>query len=278
MKKIVVPTDFSSIATNAFIHAVHYAVQFSSEIILVHTYETPVVDLQFYPENLPLVLETYQKEQTDFITNETHKWKQLASEIEGGSTIKIKHVLKQGDLITVLNDVVTQEYADMVIMGTSGAEGWKEALLGTNTGEAITTLVVPVLSVPENAVYTKVDTIGFTTRFRDKDKQALYKTLEIAQKIDAHVKCLYVKTNKDDVSDAKINEWEKEFSKEKVTFFIIPDDDVLSTIDDFVTDQEIDLLLILTYKRSFFASLFSNSFTEKVANHMAIPILALHEE
>ena len=44
MKKIVFPTDFSEVATNAFRYALELAKQYHAEIILLHTYELPIAD------------------------------------------------------------------------------------------------------------------------------------------------------------------------------------------------------------------------------------------
>ena len=81
-------------------------------------------------------------------------------------------------------------------MGTSGASGWESFFVGSNTGAVLSRVDVPVLSIPADAKYTKIETIGFTTRFREKDKQALREVLKIAKKVGAKVKCLYVKTSK----------------------------------------------------------------------------------
>lgn len=48
MKKILFPTDFSEAATNAFIHALEFAKIVNAELILLHTFEIPVYDSQFF--------------------------------------------------------------------------------------------------------------------------------------------------------------------------------------------------------------------------------------
>jgi hypothetical protein len=50
-----------------------------------------------------------------------------------------------------------------------------------------------VLCVPLGAKYKPIKTIGFTTRYRDKD--AISTVLDFAKLINASVKCLYVKTS-----------------------------------------------------------------------------------
>jgi hypothetical protein len=51
------------------------------------------------------------------------------------------------------------------------------------------------------AKYNPIKTIGFTTRYRDKDKNAINTILDFAKLINASVKCLYVKSDSDVSSD-----------------------------------------------------------------------------
>jgi nucleotide-binding universal stress UspA family protein len=162
-------------------------------------------------------------------------------------------------------------------MGTSGAEGWKLFFLGTNTTDVIAQSTIPVISIPKEATYSKYENIAFTTRFREKDKIALQKVIVIAKLLKVKVKCLYVQTENTDNSAKTYNDWKQLFANEPVQFFIIPDNDVDNTIADFITSQEIDLLAMLTYKRSFFEALFNKSLTKKMAFGSDIPVLALHE-
>jgi hypothetical protein len=55
-------------------------------------------------------------------------------------------------------------------MGT-GSSGWSE-FSGTNTGNVLADVDVPILCIPVDAKYKKTETIGFTTRFRPKDKKS----------------------------------------------------------------------------------------------------------
>jgi nucleotide-binding universal stress UspA family protein len=162
-------------------------------------------------------------------------------------------------------------------MGTSGATGWESFFMGTNTGTVLTAVDVPVLSIPLEAKFKKIETIGFTTRYRTKDKKALKDVLKIAKKTNAKVRCLYVKTSNSDVLETTIKEWEEEFEAEPIVFSVIPSDDVQGTIRDFVLFKGIDVLAMLTYKRNFFVELFKSNLVEKFSNKLEIPILAMHE-
>lgn len=276
MKKILFPTDFSEVANNAFVHALGLAKLIQGELILLHTYELPIIDNQFAPQNYKEVFDSLELANFDRFKDEIPKLRAIALE-HNLEHIKMSHMLMDGDLIYNVKEIIKNDKIDFVVMGTSGASGWKEMFLGTNTGEAIANLSVPVLSVPESAKYNKIETIGFTTRFREKDKEALSNVIKIAKSAGAMVKCLYVETKASDNTEATYKDWEEHFKDKPVQFFIVPSEKVNETIEEFITHQNIDVLAMLTYKRNFFQWLFTTSFTEKMSYHCNIPILALHE-
>lgn len=276
MKKILFPTDFSEVANNAFIHALEFAQIVKGELILLHTFELPIYDNQFFPENYNVIFDSLQLSQFDMFKDEIPKLRTIANE-RNLDKIKMSHRLMDGNLLYNIKKAIKEEKIDFIVMGTSGAAGWEAFFMGTNTGTVLTAVDVPVLSVPLEAKFKKIETIGFTTRYRDKDKKALNEVLKIAKKTNAKIRCFYVKTANSDVTEATIKSWENEFANEPILFSIIPSDDVKGTIIDFVLFKEIDILAMLTYKRNFFVELFKPSLTQKFSNQLDIPILAMQE-
>jgi nucleotide-binding universal stress UspA family protein len=277
MKKILFPTDFSEVANNAFIHALEFAKLVNGELVLLHTFDLPIIDNQFIPDNYYTIFDSMQLAQFDMFKEEIPKLREIAQKRKL-EHIKLSHKLMDGDLIYNIKNAVKDENIDFIVMGTSGATGWESFFIGSKTGAVVTTVDVPVLSVPIEAQFTKIETIGFTTRFRDKDKAALRQVIKIAKKTHAVVKCLYVKTSKSDVSEATISQWKTEFENEPIKFSIVTSDNVKETILDFVSHKNIDILAMITHKRNFFSELFNPSLTQKMTNISIVPVLAMHEE
>jgi len=276
MKKILLPTDFSEAATNAFVHALEFAKIVKAELILLHTFEIPVYDSQFFPENYASIYSSIELAKFEMFKDEIPKLRTIATERKLDDIV-IKHRLMDGDLIYNLKNAVEEDQIDFVIMGTTGVSDWTKFFTGSNTSSVISEVQVPVLCVPADAKYKKIETIGFTTRYREKDKAELRKILKIAKKTDAKVKSLYVKASNTDVSEATIKEWEKEFENENVEFLVLPSDEVKETILDFILFKDIDVLTTITHKRSFFESIFDTSFSKKIAKEVSVPVLVMHE-
>lgn len=276
MKKILFPTDFSEAATNAFTHALEFAKIVNAELILLHTFEIPVYDSQFFPENYAAIYSSIELAKFEMFKDEIPKLKAIAAE-RNLEDIVIKHRLMDGDLIYNLKNVVSEDNIDFVIMGTNGISDWTTFFLGSNTSSVISGVEVPVLCVPIDAKFKKIKIIGFTTRYREKDKKELRKVLKIAKKTNAKVRSLYVRTTASDVSLETIKEWEREFSDENVEFLVLPSDDVKETIIDFILFKDIDILTTITHKRSFFESLFDSGFTKKITKEVSVPVLVMHD-
>lgn len=276
MKKILLPTDFTATSENALIYALEMAKLFKAKLVLLHTFEIPIVDNQAMPLNYAVIYESIELSNFEQFKQLMPRYHKIAEERNLGA-IEMQHIVMDGDLLVSIKKVIEQENIDLVVMGTKGANTWVDAFLGTNTGAVLSSVSVPVLSVPQGAKFQKIQTIAFTTRFRKKDIEALVKVLVFAKKMQAKVKCLYVKTAHSDVTETTIKRWESHFEDEtNLKIFIIPSEEVQETIEDFIVNQDIDMLAMLTYKRNFFLKLFTNTTTQQLSYHLNTPILAFH--
>jgi nucleotide-binding universal stress UspA family protein len=277
MKRILFPTDFSEIATNAFIHVLQFAKVIQAEIIVLHSYELLEFDEHFFHENYSMIYDAIELSQFDMFKEVVPKMHKIAEDLNADQ-IKMTHRLMEGILVDNVKKAIVEDKIDFVIMGTSGITSWDAFFVGSNSGSVLIGVKVPMLCVPLAAKYRPIKNIGFTTRYRNKDKNPLSSVLEIAKKLNAKVKCLYVKSSTSDVSSETINHWEKEFSSEPVSFYIVNSDDIKKTVLGFVSTNNIDLLTMLTYKRGFFEGLFIPSYGEKSQYDIDIPILAIHSD
>ena len=277
MKKILFPTDFSKTANNAFIYALKMAKYIEAELIVLHVYELPIVSYEGYSSYISEVYETIELSKFENFKDYIPELRKIAEENQL-EDVKMSHVMEEGDLIFTIKKLVKKEKISLIIMGTKGASGLKEVFVGTNAGALIKKVPITTLIVPAKAKFEPIKTIGFTTRFRSKDRTALKQVLDFAKMMNAKVKCLYVKTFDSEVKESRINKWRDDFKKDPVKFFVIPNEDIKQTIFDFMTSQNIDMMAMLTYKRHFLEGLFDQSLTKKLSYHSEIPLFALHEK
>ena len=164
MKRILFPTDFSETATNAFVHALEFAKMVDGELILLHSFELPVFDNQFFPENYMVIFESLQLSQFEMFKDEIPKLRAIAEE-RNLAQIKLSHRLMDGDLVYNIRTAIKEDKIDYVIMGTEGATGWAEFFYGSNTANVLTDIKVPLLSIPAQAIYKPIKNDRFYNTF-----------------------------------------------------------------------------------------------------------------
>src|SRR5690606_29019172 len=142
MKNILVPCDFSKPAVNAFRTAVDLARKSKGSILLLHVIELPTIQ---DPIVMPAVAfeGDFRKEMTD-ATN-TRFEKLIARYNTGG--MKITTQVAFNSAMNAIQDVTRKKKIDLVVMGTHGATGLREYLIGSNAEKIVRHSPVPVLAV-----------------------------------------------------------------------------------------------------------------------------------
>lgn len=277
MKRILFPTDFSDTSKNAFVYAMNLASSMSAELIVLHVYDLPNLNVGRMANTMQEVYDSIELENFENLKDEIPLLRKMAEE-HGFAELKISTILKKGDLVWAIRDTVKSDNIDFLVMGTKGATGLKEVFLGSNTGAVITETEVPTFGIPEAAKFRNIKNIVFTTRFRMKDVKALKKVKEIAHFLGADIHCLYIKTDKSDIKDVVLEDWKLLFAKDKITFHVIENNDVQKSILGFSESHDVDMLAMLNHKRGFFEELFKQSMTQQLAYHTKVPLLAIPEK
>ncbi|WP_395090797.1 universal stress protein [Vaginella massiliensis] len=278
MKKILFPTDFSETAKNALIYALNLAENQNAEVYVLHSYSAPIINSGTSPELIFSVYESIELGTFENFKDQIPEIRELAEQHNLGH-IPMKFIMKEGFLVANIQDVVSDENIDFVVMGTNGASGIDKVLFGSNTMNVISKLKTPVLCVPIEASFNGVKSICFTTNFEEKDKDALYHMLEIAERYNAIVHCLHISSNEEIDKGKELIEWQQVFANEPVQFHVIYNEkDVEKAAMDFIDANGVDVVASVARHRSFFEKLFGRSFTKKLAYHSKIPMYVFHEK
>lgn len=275
MKRILFPTDFSEVATNAFVYALELADIVQAELIVLHSYDLIPMDNQFFPENFNEVYDSIEFANFDLFKEEISRLREIM-EKNNLEHIKMSHELVEGNLITNIKKSIEKDKIDYLVMGTSGEREWEALFAGSNSGSVILGLDVPMFCVPLGVKFKKIRAIGYINHYTPKDKEALSTVLDIAKKIKATVKSLYVRTSKSELDAETKKEWEENFNGEPVAFFEVRNDEIKQMTLDFVSHQEIDVLTMLTYKNNIFEGMFVPNYAKKNVSEIEIPILVIH--
>lgn len=277
MKKILFPTDFSETANNALIYALKMAENQNATLVILHAYEMPVISATANPVMVQEVYESIElsnfenfKDQVPFIRDIAQK--------NNLSHVPMQFILEEGFLSTILKNVVDKESIDLVVMGTSGNSGWEQKLIGSNTANAISSLKIPVLSIPHDAIFTGINTLGFSTLFNINDKKVLDQLIIIAKGFNAKIKCIHVAENPDAIDKEMLTTWTNNYREHNVQFVIVEGDNVEDELFNFIDRENIDILVSVKRNRNFWQRLLNASLTKKLSYHTNVPFIAFHEE
>ncbi len=276
MTQILVPVDFSSTSKNACFYAESLASIYDEvEITLLNVYHIAVVD--------PMMPQNYLAELADSAAKRSEKQLQELKEellttsksmnVQG---ITIKTVSKIGFAAEEILDLAKEEQPDLLIIGTRHSEGMK-MLTGSISAALIGKTDIPLIVVPERYTSRRViDNVLYASNLEEKDKLALRALVQLVRPIGARIHCIHVHGDRDETAP-DMHELKAEFVDEVknglLEFETIRSENTEEVITDYAERHNMDLLAMLTHKRSFFQRLFEGSISKRVALHADRPIL-----
>ncbi|MFM2369205.1 MAG: hypothetical protein RL619_1505 [Bacteroidota bacterium] len=274
MKKILFPTDFSDVSNNAFIYALKLAESINAEIITLHVYQLPQANYINISEYLHEVYDVTELSNFENYKDEVPILRSIA-EKNNLEHIKISHVLILGNLIHEIKKITKEETIDFVVMGTKGATGLKETFLGTVATKVMNDVKTVVLAIPEHCRYQPIKKILFVTQFRTEDIDSLERVRGLAKVFKAHIDCLRVQKSHYENDD--IEDWNQIVNNQDILLHSITGNDVEGIILNFIELHKINMIVMHVYHKNFFEKLFQISLSKKLAFHVNVPILAIHE-
>lgn len=137
---ILVPTDFGEAATRAVDYAVELARPLGADIVLLHTFELPLIG---FPDGA--MVATAELTSRIVAAAQEALDKEVASRKDAG--VPIRAVLRQGDAWQMVLASAKEAGANLIVMGTHGRRGLPRALIGSVAEKVVRTAPVPVLIV-----------------------------------------------------------------------------------------------------------------------------------
>ena len=290
MKTILVPTDLSENADQALRFALLLARFTQSRIILYHNMDIPAglfgnelptaTDYTFgtvpvTPTSIEITpeLERIHREKLDNLADQIRQ--------EFGPTILLDTSFNWGSLNANLNQLVQNEAVDLVVMGTKGASGFLDRLIGTNTASYVKAAHCPVLVIPDAVSFRSFQHIAFASNLEQDDTIYLSQLLDFAKPFEAQITLINIK--RDQQSNVNTDEQimvdiYRNFPGGNFKIESIHQDNIVKNLEEFVQQQNLDLLAVPIHEESFFASLFHSSVSEKLTLQSTVPLLALPQK
>ncbi|MBO0323698.1 universal stress protein [Muricauda sp. CAU 1633] len=280
MKNILIPVDFSSNSKNALQYA---QVLFSS------------VECNFYVLYVGTLLDT----QKDSISGSNKRAKDmpgestkeilmdLVEELKGHST-EANHYFyalhEYGFFIQSIKRNLEEHQIDLIVMGTKGASGIKEKVVGSNAGDVITKVQCNTLVIPEEVVFSKPSEIAFPTDFNIFYSHGILSSMAEMLQLgsgkfrimnalkDGDLLSMEQETNKEYLFD-----YLEETFPDRYSFHTITNKSVKSAIQCFVESRDIEMIIMVAKNLNFIQQILFDSIVEKISFHTKIPFYVIHE-
>ena len=270
MKRILVPTDFSQHAEYALKVAAQIAKKNNGEIFILHMLELPheANDPFHHGRDIPEIMyfKKRAEERLDELTN--------APYLEG---VEMSEIIKLESAYSGIIDVSKKNNIDLIVMGSHGANGFKEMIIGSNTEKVVRTSEVPVLVIKKETGEFNVDKFVFASDFSDEVSQTFKKAEEFTNKFGAHIHLLSVITPKNfkstAVAEKIMNDFTSKFQINNYSTHIYNDVNVEKGILNFANKIDADLIGMSTHGRRGLAHFFNGSISEDLVNHAARPVV-----
>ena len=277
MKKILVPTDFSKPAKLAADLAIEIAKKAKAEIVLLHVIEVPS-ETSFNVEGQISEFDNAEDKLFTMKLIEISK-KQLlvaSKELKPGS-ISVSYRLKMGNPVHGMRTAITEEHADLVVMGTSVKSKLEEIIMGSNTVKVVRHATCPVLTVHEKSFSVDFKNIVYATSMNNDEKEFSDVIINTQAMYGSTVHLVRVNTPANFRRDAEVKIGMENFARrinlKNYTINVFNDFSEEEGINNFANSINADLIAMATHGRTGIAHVIVGSIAEDVANHATKPVL-----
>ncbi|CAN5398746.1 universal stress protein [soil metagenome] len=276
MMTILVPTDFSANAENASRFAMEMAKETKSRILLMHTYETPVLYSDIPLLEMKLDFKTIRNSALERLKKFYNKL------IEIAPGVKVEMLLCQGLASARIEETALEKKADLIVMGTTGNGAVERVLIGSNTSRVIRNAPCMVLAVPPRAKFNGLKKMVYATNLLTDNLRHTKAILPLAKTFNAEIIFLTVNTSafvgsEDEDLKKMTGKIKGEVRYPKISGYVCENANVANGINYFIKKQKADCLVMYTYHRSMLSKIFNSSITKAVAIHTSIPLLVIHD-
>lgn len=288
-RKILIPVDFSDYSLKACLFGFSLAEETNAEVVLLHVYFSPI-----YVPTIPYGTESFnfntEKEESvktmiETVHNELNKLSDTIKEkIKSGEFPDIKYtcILRDGIPEEEILRYAKEHALQIIIMGTRGKNQKDIDLIGSVTAEVIERSKTLVYAIPEHTslkTFNDIKRVVFVTSFDQRDLIAFDTLIKSLKPFQFAISFVHLSTTDDawnEIKLAGIKEYfQKQYPQMDIQYNVIKEDNMLSNLDQYVKEENIDVICITNYRRNIFARLFNPSIARKMIFHANTPILVI---
>jgi nucleotide-binding universal stress UspA family protein len=271
--KILIPTDFSVQAEFAYLMVKKLEEKTSIDIHFLHVLNVPdTVSMDSRGD-----IQTCGEIDVNFVV----KQKEIAErKLENLKVLYGNHInvhLVLGKTTDAILDFSDSHGFDLIVMGTKGASGIKEILSGSEAQIIARRSKIPLLSLMCDRSDLQIQNVLLVHNFSNPKKEGMGLMHKLIKAFNTKVHFLQITSGKVESELGKVESDMKHFAELNGLInyecHLINDKDVENGVVHYNQMNNMDIICIGTHGKG---SLFHQSATEKLINHLFKPIISFH--
>ncbi len=283
IQNIVVPTDFSVTARNAFNYAKGLAHVLNASITVVHVkeYLMSSYDLGSTTVSQITELEANQALQ-NFIEDESMNERKVHTTFPSHK-LGIKTQILDGYATQSLIELSDDNDTDLIAIGSTGLQDFITRMAGSTSLNVAKGAHCPVLLVPNNTTWQPIERIMYACNYFSLTPKMVKEINDFAITLNAKIHFVHVADVDSDLRTAEdqINWTELFFMTDPNLRFeshSIYGDNKVIELKKYVLRNHIDMMAFVSRKRGFWENLFTKSVIQEMAfADISKPMLVLHQ-
>lgn len=279
MKRILIPTDFSNEAQNATELARNLASKFSAQLVFLHSIEvtsSESINASGAPSNFDSFTDSMLVHESIKRANEEMKGLLETSTLQG---LEVSQVIKIGSPFSHIYEAIEEDDVDFIVMGTKGASGLSEVLIGSNTEKVVRRAKCPVLTVKESVDESVFSSIVYATNMGEHEEEVIKTLKELQQAYDSKIYMVWVNTpnnfKADRITKALMRKFAEEHSLEGYEVHVFNDVIEEDGIRHFADEVNAGMIVMGTSSHTGLSRIIRGSIAEDMVNHAKRPVLTI---
>ena len=274
-KKKLLPTDFSDNAWNAIIYALKLYANETCDFYLLNSIKIKGSTMSNFSSKLSSTIrKSALKDMLDL--------KQMIERVNANANHNFEILVSNADLKDALETALKKHAIQMIIMGTKGASGAKEFFFGSNTVNVINKVrLCPILTIPDQFDFVEPKKIAFSKDFnRLYKEEELAPLKEITDLYNSEINIVHLNNEEhlNEVQEYNSKILENDLKDYNHHFFWIPNyGKKANDINDFIKEQNINMLAMVNYKHSFIEKITKEPVIKTIGFQPFIPFLVIPE-
>lgn len=281
MKNILLPTDFSENSWNAITFAIRFFETSTCTFYILHVNRLSYLvtgDIPYVATD-QVIEDVYTKPAKIGLRKIL---KRISGQFPHHENHKFVTITDYNFFTDVVQKIVKEQKIDCIVMGTKGATGLGQHIIGTNTGDVINKIKCTILAIPEKARFTKLTEIAFPTDFLLKcHPDTLQPLLDILKQNKAALRILHIGEKETELSNEQLvnkQSLQDLFKDIPLSFHFLTTKHIEEGIKCFVESRNISMICMIAKNLNYFQQIMFHSKVEEISYHLEIPFLVLRKK